>query len=159
MVRQEIASMHFFRSEEAIDLQCCNFIFDTAASVLESIQELEEKYKLSRFCPSTHLISVVCGVSCILRILRSPYATYVDQERGSRAVLQCSAVHEIRFSPSRRAIRPTKEPLFAQQVWSSERRYSKGEPDGRCQYSLYVCGIDLWVVFFTILFFGGTMSF
>jgi hypothetical protein len=81
--RLEVFAMHFFRPWESIDVQTCQSIFDTALQVFAFIQEQETCHKLSSFCPRFVFSALKMGQALMFRLLKGPFASYVDEKLGS----------------------------------------------------------------------------
>jgi transcriptional regulatory protein LEU3 len=134
IARQELAAMHFFKTQSSLDVQCCNNIFETASSVTETLISLEKTHDVSQFGSRAHIFAALMGISLILRILKGPLADYFDQQRGSNLyhgitkILKASKLEEGDLSD--------KTAMFAAQIWSSIIVFK--EHDGTVNTSLLV---------------------
>lgn len=134
VARQEIAAMHFFKSAEALDGQCCSLIFEVTATVLENIRDLEISSKLSQYSARFHIVAALTGISLMIRILKGPFAPFVDQERGS--TLYSNTIQFVRSASLEKGDLPDRIALFAEQIWSSEKLFK--ETDGSINITLRV---------------------
>ncbi|KAF2103516.1 hypothetical protein NA57DRAFT_72491 [Rhizodiscina lignyota] len=132
--RLEVAAMHFFKSSEALDVQACQFIFDTIVKVYEFIRDQEKAHKLSSFCPNSVISAVMMGQALMLRIHKGPMAAYVDQERGS--ALFHAIVSFIKAVALEHGDKPTKVVSFSEQMWGSSKAFKNA--DGSLDLALRV---------------------
>lgn len=81
--RLEVLAMHFFKPWESIDVQTCQTIFNTVLEVFTFIREQEKNHKLSSFCPRFVIFAIKMGHALMFRLLKGPFASYVDEKLGS----------------------------------------------------------------------------
>lgn len=74
--------MHFYKSSATFDVQNCMLIFDVASSVLEQVCDLDQKHGLHLICSRFILTSSLLSIASLARILKGPFAAYLDQTRG-----------------------------------------------------------------------------
>jgi hypothetical protein len=115
--------MYFFKSAETLDGQCCAFIFEVTATVLKLIQDFNRNGKLSQICARVHLFAALLGTSLMLRILKGPFAPFVDQELGS--ALYLSTVQFMKSCSIEKGDLPDRVTTFAEQTWSSKRIFKE----------------------------------
>jgi hypothetical protein len=77
----------FFKSPNTLDVQSCHSIFHATTRLFELILNQETPHALSSACPCFVILPILMGASLILRILRGPFSTYIDQEHGSTLYL------------------------------------------------------------------------
>jgi hypothetical protein len=126
--------MHFFKSPETLDVQACQFVFDTTVKVFEFILNQEKSHKLSSFCPQFIIFAVMMGQSLMLRILKGPFAVFVDQERGS--ALFHAIVSFMRAVSIEHGDKPTKVVTFSEQMWCSNKIFR--DPSGSFNIALRI---------------------
>ncbi|KAK9259621.1 hypothetical protein V1519DRAFT_250325 [Lipomyces tetrasporus] len=80
--RQDILVMHFYKSATALELQSCMLIFNATSSVLEQVRDLDRDYGLHRICTRFLLTVTLLSLASMARILKGPFAGYLDQTRG-----------------------------------------------------------------------------
>ena len=132
--RLEIAAMHFFKSPETLNIQTCQFIFDTTIEVFEFIRDQEKRQKLSSFCPKIVIFAATMGQALMLRILKGPFADYVDKERGSE--LFNATVRFMKSTSIEHGDKPNKVGIITEQMWSSNKMFK--DADGRFNFALRI---------------------
>lgn len=132
--RQEINAIHFFKSSETLDVQSCNTIYDITVKVLEFIRDQELRQGLSGSCTRFVFTAALMGVSLMLRILKGPFATNVDQNRGSTLLL--AAAKFMQSCPVEKGDYPDKFAVLAEQLCRSEKVFK--DADGTINIALRV---------------------
>lgn len=66
----------------AFDVQVCISIFDAASRVLEQVCALDQIYGLHLSCSRFILTATLLSLASMARILKGPFAAYLDQARG-----------------------------------------------------------------------------
>jgi hypothetical protein len=113
--------MHFFKSPDTLDVQSCNSIFDGTTRLFEIILNQETRHALSGACSCFVVAAAVMGASLMLRILRSPFSTYINQEHGSTLYL---AIMEFLKSCSiEKGDAPDRGATLAEQFWKSDKLF------------------------------------
>lgn len=69
-------------------MQTCQTIFDTVLQVFAFISEQETNHKLSSFCPRFVISAIKMGHALMFRLLKGPFASYVDEKLGSSMFLK-----------------------------------------------------------------------
>jgi transcriptional regulatory protein LEU3 len=117
IARQELASMHFFKTQSSLDVQCCTMIFETASSVLESLLSLDKTNEISMYGTRAQLFAALIGMAMILRIIKGPLAEYFDRQQGSNLYL--GIVKLLKASKQEEGDISDKTAVFAEQIWGS----------------------------------------
>ena len=123
--RLEVAAMHFFKSSETLNIQICQFIFNTTIEVFEFIRDQEKRHKLSSFCPRIVIFAATMGQALMLRILKGPFVDYVDQERGSE--LFNATVRFMKSVSIEHGDKPNKVGTITEQMWSSNKMFKDND--------------------------------
>ena len=126
--------MHFFKSSQTLDVQCLHSVFSTTVKVLEFIRNQEINHALSSSCLRFVFIAALMGVSLMLRILKGPFATSVDQEHGSALFL--ATVKFMQSCSVEKGDLPDRAVLFAEQLWGSEKLFK--DTNGTVNFALRV---------------------
>lgn len=126
--------MHFFKSSHTLDVQSCNSVFSTTVKILEFIRDREINHALSDSCTRFVFTAALMGVALMLRILKGPFATYVDQEHGSTLFLATAKfMQSYSFEKGDFSARAA---LLAEQLWGSEKLFK--DTDGTVNIALRV---------------------
>jgi transcriptional regulatory protein LEU3 len=76
--RQDLVAIHFYKSATTLDMQSCLLIFNATSSVLEKVRNLDRNYGLQRIYTQFLLTATLLSLACIARILKGPFAGYLD---------------------------------------------------------------------------------
>jgi hypothetical protein len=126
--------MHFFKAPDTLDAQSCHSIFDATTRLFELILNQETPHTLCSACPCFVTLAVLMGLSLIVRLVRSPLSTYIDQKRGSRLYL--AMVEFLKSCSIERGDSPERGANLAEQLWKSDKLF-KGN-DGSIDITLHV---------------------
>jgi transcriptional regulatory protein LEU3 len=132
--RQEIAAMHFYKSARTLDIHSSIAVFEAASRVLEHIRDLERDHKLSLICTRYILVTAIMGVLLIVRSLKGPYASYLDQTRGS--TLYQIAVLFLRSCSCEKTDFAERVADIVEQIWTSDKIFKNA--DGSVNISLRI---------------------
>jgi len=133
VARQDIAAMHFYKTE-TFDVQCAMTIFEASAKVFLLIESMDRDEKLSAHCPRYIFISALVGVASLARILKGPFASYLDMDRGSR--LYRVAIDFLKSCSIEKGDLPDRSSTFAEQMWLSDKVFKN--PDGTHNIALRI---------------------
>ena len=132
--RQDLVAIHFYKSATTLDMQSCMLIFNATSSVLEQVRDLDRDYGLQRICTQFLLTATLLSLACMARILKGPFAGYLDQtcgydlfEIGVRFARSCS-LQKGDFGERCAAI--------AERIWKSNKVFRN--PDGSINITLRV---------------------
>jgi transcriptional regulatory protein LEU3 len=126
--------MHFYKSATALDLQSSLLIFNVVSSVLEQVCDLDRDYGLHLVCTRYLLTAILVSLACMARILRGPFAEFLDQSRGSS--LFDNVVRFIRSCSIQKADFGDRGATYAEQIWKSNKVFRN--PDGSVNITLRV---------------------
>jgi hypothetical protein len=88
VAKLEIIAMNFFKS--TLSIQVCHFIFDATRKFFEITLRHRDLYESNGSCPCFLILAILMGQALMVRILKGPCATFVDQELGSKLYLEMS---------------------------------------------------------------------
>lgn len=132
--RQDLAVMHFYKSATTLDMQSCMLIFNAISSVLEQFRDLDRDYGLHRVCTRFLLTVTLQSLASMARILKVPFAGYLDQTRGYN--LFDTGVRFVRSCSVQKADFGEKCAMSAEKMWKSEKVFRN--PDGSINITLRV---------------------
>lgn len=132
--RQDLVAMHFYKSETTLDMRSCMLIFNATSSVLEQVRDLDRDYGLHRTCTRFLLTVILLSLAGMARILKGPFAGYLDQTRGYN--LFDSGVRFARSCSVQKADFAERIATFAEQIWKSKKVFRN--PDGSINITLRV---------------------
>ncbi|RDW74907.1 hypothetical protein BP6252_06049 [Coleophoma cylindrospora] len=132
--RQDLAIMHFYKSESTLDMQSCMLIFNATSSVLEQVRDLDHDYGLHRICTRFILAVAVLSVASMARILRGPFVEYLDHIRGY-SLLE-TGVQFLRSCSIQKGDFAERCAMFGEQLWKSKKVFRS--PDGSVNITLRV---------------------
>ena len=132
--RQDLVTMHFYKSAATLDMQSCMLIFNATSSVLEQVRDLDRDYGLHRMCNRFLLTATVLGLASMARILKGPFAGYLDQVRGYN--IYDTGVHFVRSCSIQKADYGERGAAFAELLWKSKKAFRN--PDGSINITLRV---------------------
>ncbi|KAK9489927.1 hypothetical protein V1508DRAFT_400375 [Lipomyces doorenjongii] len=132
--RQDLVAMHFYKSAITLDMQSCMLIFDATSSVLEQVRDLDRDYGLHRICSRFLLTVTLLSLASMARILKGPFAGYLDQTRGYN--LFDTGVRFARSCSVQKADFGERGAAFAEQIWKSKKVFRN--PDGSINITLRV---------------------
>jgi transcriptional regulatory protein LEU3 len=130
--RQDLAAMHFYKSATTLDMQSCMLIFNATSSVLEQVRDLDRDYGLHRICSQFLLTATLLSLACIARILKGPFAGYLDQTRGYN--LFESGVRFARSCSLQKGDYGERCAAIAERIWKSNKVFR--DPDGSINITL-----------------------
>jgi transcriptional regulatory protein LEU3 len=111
--------MHFYKSATTLDMQTCMLIFNTTSSVLEQLQDLDREHGLHNICTRFLQIVVLLSLASMVRILKGPFAGYLNQTRGYQ--LFNTGVRFARSCSVQKADFADRCSRLAEQVWKSKK--------------------------------------
>lgn len=111
--------MNFYKSAQSLDIQSSLAVFEATASVLELIRDLEKDFRLSTICTRFIFMNTFLGMTFMVRLLKGPFASYLDQVRGS--VLFQSSLRFIRSCSLESTDLPERAAAALEQMWKSEK--------------------------------------
>jgi hypothetical protein len=126
--------MHFFKSPDTLDIQSCQSIFDATTRLLNLILGQETSHALNRACACFVIVAASMGAGLILRILRSPYSSCIDNEHGS--TLYLSTIKFLQSCSIVKGDSPDRSATFAEQLWRCDKLFK--ENDGSRDIALHV---------------------
>ncbi|OCK75277.1 hypothetical protein K432DRAFT_386307 [Lepidopterella palustris CBS 459.81] len=132
--RQDLVVMHFYKSATTLDMQSCMLIFNSTSSVLEQVRDLDRDYGLHRICTRFLLTVTLLSLASMARILKGPFARYLDQIRGSD--LFDTGVRFVRSCSIQKEDFGEKAAACAEQIWKSKKVFRN--PDGSINITLRV---------------------
>jgi transcriptional regulatory protein LEU3 len=132
--RQDLVAMHFYKSATTLDMQSCMLIFEATSSVLEQVRDLDRDYGLRRICTRYLLIVTLLSLGSMARILKGPFAGYLDQTRGYN--LFDTGVRFARSCSVQRGDSAERVAAFAEQMWKSKNVFRNA--DGSINITLRV---------------------
>ena len=132
--RQDLAVMHFYKSAAGLDMQSCMLIFNATSSVLEQVRDLDRDYGLHRICTRFLLTVTLLSLASMARILKGPFAGYLDQVRGYN--LFDTGVRFARSCSVQKADFGERCAAFAEKIWKSKKVFRN--PDGSINITLRV---------------------
>ncbi|KAK9320890.1 hypothetical protein V1517DRAFT_194027 [Lipomyces orientalis] len=132
--RQDLVVMHFYKSATTLDMQSCMLIFNATSSVLEQVRNLDRDYGLHRICTRFLLTVTLLSLASMARILKGPFAGYLDQVRGYD--LFNTGVRFARSCSIQKADYGERGAAFAEQIWKSKKVFRN--PDGSINITLRV---------------------
>ncbi|KAK9233921.1 hypothetical protein V1525DRAFT_391961 [Lipomyces kononenkoae] len=132
--RQDLAVMHFYKSATTLDAQSCMLIFNATSSVLEQVRSLNRDYSLHRTCSRFLLTVTLLSLASMARILKGPFAGYLDQTRGYD--LFDAGVHFARSCSVQKGDFAERCSALAERIWKSKSVFRN--PDGTINITLRV---------------------
>ncbi|KAF4630772.1 hypothetical protein G7Y89_g7363 [Cudoniella acicularis] len=132
--RQDLVVMHFYKSATTLDMQSCMLIFNATSSVLEQVRDLDRDYGLHRICTQFLLTITLMSLACMARILKGPFAEYLDQTRGYN--LFDTGVRFARSCSLQKADFGERCAAIAEKIWKSKKVFRN--PDGSINITLRV---------------------
>lgn len=132
--RQDLVAMHFYKSATTLDMQSCMLIFNATSSVLEQVHDLDRDYGLHRICTRFLLAVTLQSLASMARILKGPFAGYLDQTRGYN--LFDTGVRFARSCSVQKADFGERIAEFGEQIWKSKKVFRN--PDGSINITLRV---------------------
>lgn len=132
--RLEVTSMYFFKSLEVLDGPTCQSIFNTTLGIFEFVRDQERTHKISSCCPKFITFPVTLGLAVMLRILKGPFAGYVDQERGS--TLLHDMINFFKSVSIEHDDKPNKVVRITEQMWKSHNLFKS--VDGGVDFALRI---------------------
>jgi hypothetical protein len=121
MARQEVNAMHFFKSANTLDIQSCHSIFNATRRLFELILNQETPHALRGACSSFIVVAVSMGISSMLRLLRGPFSTFIDQELGSS--LSLAMIQFLKSSSIEKGDSSDRSGTYAEQFWKSDKLF------------------------------------
>lgn len=131
---QDIAAMHFYKSAQNFDLPSSISVFETTARVLEQIRDFERVSRLSTICTRYILMTAFMGMTFLVRLLKGPFSSYLDQARGS--TLYQDTLLFLRACSLEKTDLPDRAATAMEQIWRSEKIFKK--IDGSADMTLRV---------------------
>jgi transcriptional regulatory protein LEU3 len=132
--RQDLVAMHFYKSATTLDMQSCMLIFNATSSVLEQVRDLDRDYGLHRICTQFLLTATLLSLACMARILKGPFAGYLDQTRGYNLIEV--GVRFARSCSLQKGDFGERCSAIAEQIWKSNKVFR--DPDGSTNITLRV---------------------
>ncbi|KAK3080568.1 hypothetical protein LTS18_000178, partial [Coniosporium uncinatum] len=133
IARQDIAAMHFYKTE-TFDVQSAMTIFEASATFFALVEDMEHDQKLSAHCPRYIFSSALVGVAFLARVMKGPFASYLDLDRGSK--LYRVAIDFLKSCSIEKGDLPDRSSTFAEQMWLSNKVFKN--PDGTPYIALRV---------------------
>jgi hypothetical protein len=115
-------------------MQSCLLIFKATSSVLQQVCGLDKDLGIHRICPQSLITVAALSMASIARVLRGPFAEYLDQARGGNLVK--AGVDFIRSCSIQKGDYGEKTAAFAEQMWKSQKVFRN--PDGSVNITLRV---------------------
>jgi hypothetical protein len=116
--------MNFFKNPEDFDMLTCQSIFDITIKVFHFVLDQKAR-KLCNFCPESVLFATTLGLALMLRLLKGPHATYVDQKQGAKVYHDIVAF--MKAVSIEHGDKPTKVVTFAEQMWNSHKAFKNAD--------------------------------
>ena len=132
--RQDLVAMHFYKSATTLDMQSCMLIFNATSNALEQVRDLDRDYGLHCMCTRFLLTTTILSLASMARILKGPFAGYLDQIRGYN--LFDTGVRFARSCSVQKADYGERGAAFAEQIWKSKKVFRN--PDGSINITLRV---------------------
>lgn len=126
--------MNFYRSSTTMLSFIAISIFNAASSVLEQIRDLDRDCDLHKTCTQFLLTTTLGTLACMARILKSPFAGYLDQVRGSNLIE--TGVQFARSCSLQKGDFADRCAAIAEKIWKSKKVFR--EPDGSINITLRV---------------------
>jgi hypothetical protein len=117
--------MHFYKSPQTLDIQSVIVIFDSTSKVFEQIRDLERDQRLSQIVTRYIFMTALMGVSFMVRLLKGPFATYLDQARGS--TLYQTILIFLQSCSIEKTDLPERAATITEQIWKSERIFKNAD--------------------------------
>jgi transcriptional regulatory protein LEU3 len=130
----DLVAMHFYKSATTLDMQSCMLIFNATSSVLEHVRDLDRDYDLHCICPQLLLTATLLSLACMARILKGPFAGYLDQILGYS--LFETSVRFARSCSLQKADFGERCAAIAEKIWKSKKVFRN--PDGSINITLRV---------------------
>ncbi|KAF2704755.1 hypothetical protein K504DRAFT_415923 [Pleomassaria siparia CBS 279.74] len=134
IARQDLIVMYFYKSATTLDVQSSISIFEVTSKSLEMIRDLDKDYNLHRTCTRFLLTNTILSLSSLARILKGPFADYLDHTRGFN--LFDAGVKFAQSCSVQRGDYGERGSLFADQLWKSTKAFRN--PDGSINITLRV---------------------
>jgi transcriptional regulatory protein LEU3 len=109
----------------AFDVQVCILIFDAASSVLDQVCGLDQSYGLHLGCSRFILTATLLSLASMARILKGPFAAYLDQARGYS--LFDSGICFVRSCSVQKGDFADKCATSAEQMWKSKKVFRNAD--------------------------------
>ncbi|KAI9824846.1 MAG: hypothetical protein M1819_000798 [Sarea resinae] len=132
--RQDLVVMHFYKSATTLDVHSCALIFNATSSILEQVRDLDRDYGLHRTCTRFLLTATLLSLASMARILKGPFAGYLDQIRGYN--LFETGVRFARSCSVQKGDFAEKCAASAERIWKSKKVFR--DPDGSMNITLRV---------------------
>lgn len=132
--RQDLAAMHFYKSAQTLDIQSSIAVFEATAKVLEQIRDLDRDLRLSTICTRYIFMTAFMGMSFMIRLLKGPFASYLDQVRGS--TLYQRGLLFLQSCSLEKTDLPERAATVLKQIWNSENTFRNA--DGSVDITLRV---------------------
>ncbi|KAF1991731.1 hypothetical protein K402DRAFT_400426 [Aulographum hederae CBS 113979] len=124
--RQDVVSMYFYKSPTNMDAQICMLIFESTCKYFELLCSLDDRMALSRRATRFMLNSCLMSLAVFLRLLKGPYVSYLDSERGTALFLKGKQL--LSAGSLEHGDLPERGAAFAEQIWNSDKAFKN--PDG-----------------------------
>lgn len=132
--RQEIAAMHFYKSDTMLLADGSISIFNTTAKVLELIRDIDREHGLHQICTQFLVTATLGSLACMARILKGPFAGNLDQTRGANLIE--TGIHFARSCSLQKGDFADRCAGIAEKIWTSKKVFR--EPDGTINITLRV---------------------
>ncbi|KAK3078135.1 hypothetical protein LTS18_008353 [Coniosporium uncinatum] len=109
-------------------------IFEASATFFGLVEDMEHELKLSAHCPRYIFTSALVGVAFLARVMKGPFASYLDLDRGSK--LYRVAIDFLKSCSIEKGDLPDRSSTFAEQMWLSNKVFKN--PDGTPYIALRV---------------------
>jgi transcriptional regulatory protein LEU3 len=126
--------MHFYKSAATLDMQSCLSIFDATADVLARLRDIDKNNDLHRVCTRYITTTTILSVASIARVLKGPFASYLDQIRGYE--LFEFGVRFLRSCSVEKGDFGERAAAFSERIWQSKKVFR--DPDGSINITLRV---------------------
>lgn len=115
-------------------MQSCISIFDSTSTVLDQVLTLDREYNLHQICTRHLQTVVILSLACIARILKGPFAAYLDQTKGSNLIE--NGTQFLRSCSVQKGDFVDRAASLAEQIWKNKKVFR--DPDGSVNITLRV---------------------
>ncbi|MCJ1313725.1 hypothetical protein MMC25_007405 [Agyrium rufum] len=130
--RQDLTNMHFYKSSTTLDAQACMSIFNATTHLLEDVRDIDRTSNIRLVSGRFLLITVLLSLASLARVLKGPFAGFLDQSRGSDLYDYGSKF--IRASSTQKFDFGEKAAAAVERIWTSKKVFRN--PDGSVNITL-----------------------
>jgi transcriptional regulatory protein LEU3 len=132
--RQELVVLHLYKSASTLDMQACILIFDCTSKVLDQVFTLDRENNLHQICTRHLQTVVILSLASIARVLKGPFASYLDQTKGSNLIE--NGTQFLRSCSVQKGDFVDRAASLAEQIWKNQKVFRN--PDGSINITLRV---------------------